>query len=90
MRPTVNCATAPHRNTAVAMPPTAASEKVLPMRSSSSFGNAIVTVLNTRPAAVPIRMNKPNTEAMTQTASRTSGAELRLAASWRSFGISAR
>ena len=46
----------------------------------------MVMVLNTRPAVVPIRMNSPNTATIIHIASRTSGAELRPAASLRSSG----
>ena len=58
----------------------------LPIRSSITLGSAMVMVLNTRPAVVPIRMNSPNTVTIIHIASRTSGAELRPAASLRSSG----
>src|ERR1700733_12004052 len=49
-RPTVICAMAPHRNTAVVRPPTASSEISLPTRSSTIFGSETEIVLNTKPA----------------------------------------
>ena len=49
-RPTVICATAPHKNTAVVRPPTSTSEIPLPIRSSTIFGSATEIVLNTTPA----------------------------------------
>ena len=52
MRPTASCATAPQRNTPVAMLPIATNEMPEPMRSSISFGSAMVMVLKTRPAVV--------------------------------------
>ena len=67
------------------MPPTATSETSL-IRSSITFGSAMVTVLKTRPAVTPIRTNSPNTETISHMASRTSGEELRSAALWRSSG----
>lgn len=85
----MNWATAPLRNTTVAMPPTATSETP-PIRSSITFGSAIVTVLKTRPAVMPIRTNRANTETISHMASRTSGKELRPAASWLSSGTNLR
>ena len=55
-RPTVSCATAPHRNTAVVRPPTSISEMPL-MRSSTIFGSATEMVLKTRPALTATRRN---------------------------------
>ena len=72
------------------MPPTATSEKALPMRSSSIFGSAIVTVLNTSPAAVPIRMNSPNTAAMHPKRKPHVGRGAALGGLWRSSGTIAR
>ena len=58
-RPTVICATAPHRNTAVVRPPTATSEMPLPTRSSTILGSDIEMVLKTSPALSATTTNSP-------------------------------
>ena len=85
----LSCATAPNMKTTVEMPPTMTSEMPV-MRSSISFGRAMVRMLNTSPADIATRMNMPNTAAATQGARRTSGVALRVEACCRSSGMTNR
>ena len=79
-RPTVICATAPHRNTAVVRPPTATSEMPLPTRSSTIFGNEIEMVLKTNPALSATTTKRPTIIAAEVADIDTSGEVLRAAA----------
>jgi hypothetical protein len=58
------------------------------MRSSTIFGNATVSVLNTRPAVSATTMNRAKIATAAGMESATSGAELRLLACRSSSGAS--
>ena len=89
-RPTVICASAPHRNTAVVKPPTSTSEMPPPTRSSTIFGSATEMVLKTSPALSATTTNRPKIIAATGVDSATSAAALRVAACRASSGTSHR
>src|SRR5579863_9527993 len=88
-RPTVSCAIAPQMKTAVVNPPTATSE-ILEIRSSTIFGKATESVLNTNPADSATTTNRPNSATATVLDTPTSGDALRALLCLLSSGTSQR
>src|SRR5271155_3812411 len=75
-RPTANCVIAPQMKTAVVRPPISTSE-ILLTRSSTIFGRATDSVLNTSPADKATTTKRPNIVAARTGDIETSGEALR-------------